>query len=71
MSWWIGWLTEATGAMGTIGLGQFVRRLAGRKGGKLTRRCHEQPGKLPLQSWQCMALMTVRRRDRGIGGFSL
>ena len=27
MSWWIGRLTEATGAMGTIGLSQFIKEI--------------------------------------------
>jgi hypothetical protein len=27
MTWWIGRLTEATGAIGTIGLGQFIKEI--------------------------------------------
>jgi len=32
MTWWIGRLTEATGAMGTIGLNQFVQEIGWEKG---------------------------------------
>jgi hypothetical protein len=32
MTWWIGRLTEATGAIGTIGLGQFVQEIGWEKG---------------------------------------
>jgi hypothetical protein len=32
MTWWIGRLTEATGAIGTIGLSQFVQEIGWEKG---------------------------------------
>jgi hypothetical protein len=32
MTWWIGQLTEAIGAMGTIGLSQFVQEIGWEKG---------------------------------------
>ena len=36
MTWWIGRLTEATGAMGTIGLGQFVQEIGWEKGKEMS-----------------------------------
>ena len=35
MSWWIGRLTEATGAMGAMGLGQFIEEIGWEKGKEL------------------------------------
>jgi hypothetical protein len=37
MSWWIGRLTEATRAIGTIGLGQFTEEIGWEQGKELPK----------------------------------
>jgi hypothetical protein len=60
MSWWIGRLTEATGATGAIGLGQFIEEISWEEGKELDIKASLAP-----TAWEA-ALVTARTKCRVI-----